>query len=333
MALPQPVPAAKPGTPLLPLLPPRPPVAAAYDEFLAVQLAKYGRGTVEDAMVRQAAAARNKWLESITVRLPAHMEWRIMVMLLDKPLQQVEMVSQLPVSDRSEVLDILKRMQADRLVRKTGPGNRLSRYELAQDARSACFEPRFDEVCSAAEIEGLTRRVFNGYLKKAMFVAVASQKVTKGRDRTDLVAYDYEDDAPISVEIESVVEVQSRGFLVPTILESMPDNGIMERRYGPRDRLETGAGMDSVDPIAILGYLNDPNEAAPGSGGPLTRTESEFLRGYGLVLDGYRTFRSVTLSASRDAKRMRRRRRRRRRPPPPEDPRTGRACTGRTLQS
>ncbi len=183
--------------------------AAAYDEFLAAQLAKYGRGTVEDTMVRQTIAARNKWLESITVRFPTHMEWRIMVMLLDKPLQQVEMVSQLPVSNRSEVLDVLKKMQADRLVRKTDPGNRLSRYELTPEARSAYFEPRFDEVGSAAEIDDLTRRVFYSYLELGMFVAVASQKVTKGRDRTDLVAYDYGNGTPISVEIESVVEVQS----------------------------------------------------------------------------------------------------------------------------
>jgi len=69
------------------------------------------------------------------------------------------------------------------------------------------------------------------------------------------------------------------------MLESMLDGEIMERRYRPRDRLETGVGMDSVDPIAILGYLNDPNEAAPSSSGPLTRTESRFLRGYGLVPD------------------------------------------------
>ena len=80
--------------------------------------------------------------------------------------------------------------------------------------------------------------------------------------------------------------VYEQGFLVPTMLESMLDSEIMERRYRPRDRLETGVGMNAVDPIAILGYLNDPNEAAPGSGGPLTRTESGFLRGYGLVPDG-----------------------------------------------
>ena len=42
-----------------------------------------------------------------------------------------------------------------------------------------------------------------------MFVAVASQKVTKGRDRTGLVAYDYEGDAPTSAEIESASGVQN----------------------------------------------------------------------------------------------------------------------------
>ena len=81
--------------------------------------------------------------------------------------------------------------------------------------------------------------------------------------------------------------VYEQGFLIPTMLESVLDDEIMARRYRPLDRLKTGVGMDSVRPIAILGYLNDPNEAVPGSGsgGPLTRTESGFLRGHGLVPD------------------------------------------------
>ena len=80
--------------------------------------------------------------------------------------------------------------------------------------------------------------------------------------------------------------VYGQGFLVPTMLESMPDGEIMERRYRPCGRLETGAGMDAVEPVTMPGCLDNPNEAAPGSGGPLTRAESEFLRGYGPVSGG-----------------------------------------------
>ncbi|MDE0526395.1 MAG: hypothetical protein OXI27_07375, partial [Thaumarchaeota archaeon] len=76
-----------------------------------------------------------------------------------------------------------------------------------------------------------------------------------------------------------------QGFLVPTMLESMLDAEIIERRYRPRDRLAMGMGLGTKDPIAILGYLNDPNEASDvgGDGFLHTGTEVRILGRYGLV--------------------------------------------------
>ncbi|MCE2498474.1 MAG: hypothetical protein J4F28_05725 [Nitrosopumilaceae archaeon] len=54
---------------------------------------------------------------------------------------------------------------AGRFIRKTDPGNQMSKYELMSDARSAYFEPGFSEIGSAAEIDDVTRRVFHGYLQ------------------------------------------------------------------------------------------------------------------------------------------------------------------------
>lgn len=191
----------------------RPPVLLVsddqYDRFLSGQLARYGHGVVEDTIVRQAAMDRNRWLENISVRFPAGMEWKIMLMLRERPLQQMEMVSRLAVANRSEVLKILKNMLSHNLVKKTDPGNRMSTYDLTEDARAAYFEPDFGEIGSTEEIGGLTRVVFNGYLNMGMFVTVASQRIVKGQDRTDLAVYDYNNELPVSVEIESVSEVLS----------------------------------------------------------------------------------------------------------------------------
>lgn len=180
-----------------------------YGEFLSDQLAKYGRGVVEDAMISQVAEGKNKWLKSISVRFPTRMEWGIMLMLREGPRQQVEMTAKLAVPNRSEVLNTLKGMMSQNVIIKTDPKNRMSAYELTADARAAYFEPKFSEVGSAQDIDGLARTVFERYIQVGMFVTVASQRVVKGRDRTDLAAYDYNNSIPISVEIESVSEVRS----------------------------------------------------------------------------------------------------------------------------
>ena len=181
-----------------------------YADFLSGQLDRYGRGVVEDTVVRQSAMNKNKWLDSISVLLPGHMEWKIMLLLKEKKsMQQVEMASKLKVSNRSEVLDALKDMLEHGLVQKTDSGNRLSPYELTPSARSDYFDHDFAEIGSAKEIRELTQEVFDVYVGKGMFVTPASQRIVKGQDRTDLVVYDYDNDIPISVEIESVSEVQS----------------------------------------------------------------------------------------------------------------------------
>ena len=46
-------------------------------------------------------------------------------------------------------------------------------------------------------------------MAKGYFLAVAIQKVRKGKYRTDMIAYDYNAKAPISVEIESEAEMES----------------------------------------------------------------------------------------------------------------------------
>ena len=190
--------------------PPELPVSGErYTAFLSEQLARYGRGTVEDTVVRQEAINRNKWLDNISVQFPTHLEWTVLLILLEKPRQQVDIVSRLRVSNRSEVLDVLKALVSRDLVQKTEKNSRTSPYGLTTVARSQYFDYDFHEVGSAEEMEGLTRTVFEEYIGMGAFVTMAPQKIARGRDRTDLVAYDYDNRIPISVELESVSEVQS----------------------------------------------------------------------------------------------------------------------------
>jgi len=180
-----------------------------YRKILADQLERYGRGMVEDTIVRQAAADRTKWLGHISVQLPTRMQWRIMLLLRDGPMRQNELVSMLRVSNRSEVADALRGMTDQGLVEKTEPENRLSAYALTGRARDDYFDFDVGPIGTAEDIERIAGSVIRGYLETGLFVTVSAQKITKGRDRTDLIAYSYDNDVPISVEIESSSEVQS----------------------------------------------------------------------------------------------------------------------------
>ncbi len=58
-----------------------------------------------------------------------------------------------------------------------------------------------------SDYKTLTKKAVDSYLKKGYFLTIAKQSVKKDEDRTDLIAYFYETDKAISVEIESAAEI------------------------------------------------------------------------------------------------------------------------------
>ncbi len=179
-----------------------------YDEFVLGQLEKYGSGKVEDTATRQMSAKKSKWIQNISVPFPSQMEWKIMLMLREREMRQADMVDMLKVQNRSEVLAVLKQMISDKILKRTDD-TRMSPYALTEKAREDYFDYDVTEIGSAADIEEVTKAAIDVYLKKEMFVTMATQKIRKGQDRTDLVVYDYASQIPISVELESISEVNS----------------------------------------------------------------------------------------------------------------------------
>ena len=181
---------------------------AAYQEFVSGQLERYGRGVVGSAE-SAAREAKTRWMEQVTVKLPAALEWRIMLALRQgQSLQQAQIVDILRVANRTEALPVLKDMTGRGLLERPG-GGRTAPYRLTDKAKSTYFDLDFAGVGTAGDVESLCRKAAESYMAWDMFVAVASQRISKGRDRTDLVAYNYETGVPVSVEIESASEVSS----------------------------------------------------------------------------------------------------------------------------
>ena len=116
--------------------------------------------------------------------------------------------AELRVQNRDEVASTLRDMEKRGLVERAGTV-RTSPYRLAKKARQAYFDMDYEEVGTAADVEEVASKAVEAYLKQGLFVATASPKIKKGRDRTDLMAYDYTREAPILVEVESASEVQN----------------------------------------------------------------------------------------------------------------------------
>ncbi len=200
---------------------------AEYDAYIAAQLARYGGGSIGQNSIAQAGRERNRWIENIEVEFPTKMEWDIMRLLSGEEMRQAQIVNALKVQNRDEVVPVLKEMEEHGRIERTG-AERTSPYRLAEKTQKAYFEFDYAQIGTAPDIPEVSKKAIEAYLDEGLFVAMASQRIKKGRDRTDLVAYNYTEEIAISVEIESLSEVQSHQEHVRYNMTKWPKLGFSE---------------------------------------------------------------------------------------------------------
>ncbi|WP_316504788.1 TraM recognition domain-containing protein [Nitrosopumilus sp.] len=186
------------------------------EKFIENQRNLYGHGKVEefenDPLLQKYELQKNHWLRYITVDLPeTKQHWQILLMLYNEnnePLQLTQITEKLEAKTRDNVVSILKKMVKDGLL-EADESTRNVKYSLSKKAIKNYFTFDPKDIGSADDIPQLTKHVIKSYLDMGLFVTVALQRIEKDEDRTDLIAYSYDSDKSISVEIESTSELLS----------------------------------------------------------------------------------------------------------------------------
>jgi len=181
-------------------------------EFIASQKRKYSTVKQSTSILSEAQTESIKWMRYITVPLPEHIQWKIMLLLHQNnsvPLQLGQITEKLNANQRDDVSDVLHDMVKKKILDVVDENNRNAKYVLSEDTRSKYFTFDNTKIGSADDISYITKKAVNNYLQKKYFITIADQTVKKDEDRTDLIAYSYETDKAISVEIESASELAS----------------------------------------------------------------------------------------------------------------------------
>ncbi len=187
-------------------IPPRRRSEQFLSEFIAWQKRKYGSGEVGVSMMREAENKSTKWLDNVPYMPPSRDDWELMCVLKEAGtsliLKKVVERFRGGTTASDTVAGILSEMTKKKLAARDG-----RKYMLPHDVsdKYLTFDPT--AIGTSEDIPLSTDTAVRYYLGRRHFLCVASQKVRKGRYRTDLVAYDYASDASISVEIESSAEV------------------------------------------------------------------------------------------------------------------------------
>ena len=139
-------------------------------------------------------------------------------------LQLTEITEQVKADTRDDVVSILKNMVKDGIVDKDD-STRNVKYFLSKKTVEDYFTFDDTKIGTAEDISRVTQKVANNYLDMGMFITTASQDVKKGRYRSDLIGYHFDEEKSISIEIESASELTSHPEHVRLNMEKWRDMG------------------------------------------------------------------------------------------------------------
>ena len=184
------------------------------NQFIENQFQMYGHGKVEgyddSPLLQQHELQKNQWLRYITVNfISDRIQWKILLQLYwNKSLNLTDITKNLQAKNRDGISSILCDMLKKKLIIKLNESRNVQ-YSLSKQTKKTYFT--FDDtlIGSANDIPKIAKKVVNSYLEKGLFVTLALQKIEKDEDRSDLIAYSYDTEKSISVEIESTSELLS----------------------------------------------------------------------------------------------------------------------------
>ena len=182
-------------------------------QFIDSQFQLYGYGKIGDdgsPMLQQYKLQKNQWLKYIAVDfIPDKEQWKILLQLYwNKSLNLTDLTKNIHAKNRDDVSLVLQDMLQKGLVVKLNKSRNIQ-YSLSKETKTVYFTFDYSLIGTAGDIPKVTKKVIDSYLKKGLFVTLALQKIEKDKDRSDLIAYSYDAEKSISVEIESSSELYS----------------------------------------------------------------------------------------------------------------------------
>lgn len=180
-----------------------------FKKFKKAQKEKYGYGKIDKPFLTSLIEHGNEWRLQSDSPFMSQTEWEIICALEHGPKIQKDIVNKLDVENRNSILKILEKMIEDGWI-QTESDSRKTPYSLTKLAIREYIKMDFGTIGKDTSNAGvIALHACKYYRKNKMFVALANQKLQKGKKRTDIVAYDYSLKKAISVEIESHAEAYS----------------------------------------------------------------------------------------------------------------------------
>ncbi|CDI06327.1 type IV secretory system conjugative DNA transfer family protein [Candidatus Nitrosotenuis uzonensis] len=155
---------------------------------------------------------KTEWMKQLSAPYRNKDEWEILLFLKKQNGIITEIVEATKSTNRNKTKAIIQSLIAEGLIdtvmlRKQG-STIVRKYSLSLKAINTYFTVSFDVIGYATDVAQVAKAAHQYYLNKRFFIVIANQN-RQNKTMSDMVAYDYDNNIAISVEIESRSEISS----------------------------------------------------------------------------------------------------------------------------
>ncbi len=201
-------------------------------EFIQKMKTQHMGSETIQATLNSKESKKIEWMKQLYTKFRTKEEWAIIKFLQKENGNLQEIVEGVKSNDRDKTSQLIDELRIDDVVsvaRSRKRGGRLEHeFTLYSRAKETYFPENFVLIGIAEDINYVAKKAFDYYLNKGFFISLAIQDVKKDRKMCDMVAYDYDTDSAISIEIESTVEVISHPEQVRFNMTKWKDLGFSE---------------------------------------------------------------------------------------------------------
>lgn len=181
--------------------------------FLERMKSIYGINVPIQSAFNSEESRKIEWMKQLYSEFRTREEWEIISFLYHKEANLTKIVEATDSISRDKTRQVLHKMIQKGLINisKSIKHGAITEhlYALSTKTRELYFPQSFRIIGTAEDIDEVALKAIQYYINNKMFISLATQNAGNGRLTSDMIAYNYETDTAISVEIESTSELQS----------------------------------------------------------------------------------------------------------------------------
>jgi energy-coupling factor transporter ATP-binding protein EcfA2 len=181
--------------------------------FLEKMKSLYGINEPAQSVFNSEESRKIEWMKQLYSEFRTKEEWEIISFLYDKEANLTKIVEAVNSIDRNKTSRLLRKMIQNGLINISKSIKRglitEHLYTVSTKTREQYFPQSFRIIGTAEDIDEVASKAFQYYINNKMFVSLAIQNTGTSSPTPDMIAYNYDTDIVISVEIESTSELYS----------------------------------------------------------------------------------------------------------------------------